>query len=48
MKIQVTNAGQVIVTIPRSIVRALQLEKGDELLVQLNTKGNIELIKVKQ
>jgi bifunctional DNA-binding transcriptional regulator/antitoxin component of YhaV-PrlF toxin-antitoxin module len=46
MKIQVTPTGQVIITIPRSIARAMRLEKGDEVLVQLTQRGNIELVKV--
>lgn len=45
-RIQVTSTGQYIITIPVNLVRALQLEKGDELLVQLNKSGNMELVKL--
>lgn len=44
-KIQVTNKGQYTITIPGYIVRALQLKKGDEFLMQINKSGNLELVK---
>ena len=47
MKLQESITGQMIITIPRSVCRALQLEKGDEFLVQINPRGNLELIKNK-
>lgn len=47
MKIQQTGTGQLTVTIPRSLARAMGFRKGDELLPQINTRGNLELVKSK-
>jgi len=44
-KIQITPSGQYVVTIPISLARALQLKKGDELLVQITKAGTLEMIK---
>ena len=48
MKIQQTNTGQYMVTLPKNLVRAMNLGKGDELLAQINARGNLELVRVKE
>lgn len=46
MKLQETNTGQYIMTVPKPLVQAIGLKKGDDLIVQINTRGNLEIIKV--
>lgn len=48
MRIQRTGTGQWTMTIPRNLVHALQLKKGDDLQVIINRNGNLELIKIEE
>ncbi|MCX6817719.1 MAG: hypothetical protein NTU57_02585 [Candidatus Aenigmarchaeota archaeon] len=47
MKLQETKTGQLTVTIPRPLARAMGLKKGDELQVAINQRGNLEISKLK-
>lgn len=47
MKLQETNTGQFWITIPKALVKAMGLKKGDELHVQISSRGNLEIVKVK-
>jgi antitoxin component of MazEF toxin-antitoxin module len=46
MKIQMTNAGQWTLTIPRNLVHALGFKRGDDFQVIINKGGNLEFIKI--
>lgn len=44
-KVQVTKNGQHTLTVPDHIVRAMNIQKGDEFFFQIGKSGNIELVK---
>ncbi len=46
MKIQMTGTGQWTITIPRNLVTALQIRRGDDFQVIINRNGNLELMKI--
>lgn len=43
MKLQCMNDKQYFVTLPNQIVRAKGWKKGDNLKIEINQKGNLEL-----
>lgn len=46
MKLQKTNTGQYLVTIPKQIIKIKKWRKGQEFLPSINEKGRLELIPV--
>lgn len=46
-KIQETNTGQSMVTIPKQLMKATGWKKGTELLMQLDGEGNVVLKEIK-
>ena len=47
VKIQETNTGQSVITLPKNIMRATGWKKGTELLTQLDNEGNLILKEIK-
>lgn len=45
MKLQELKTGQYFLCLPRQIVRAKGWKKGDQIKVEIDTKGNILLMK---
>ena len=45
---EIERSGQLILTIPRNLANAINLVKGDLIDFKINSKGNIELIKIKE
>lgn len=46
MKIQVMNDRQYFITLPNKLVKAKNWERGDELKIELNNKGDLVILKV--
>ena len=47
VKLQQTPDGQFLLTIPREYAKLKKWEKGQELVIGFNEKGNLELKEVK-
>ncbi len=46
MKLQMMNDKQYFLTLPNSIIRAKEWQKGDEIVAKIDREGNILLKKV--
>lgn len=46
MKLQMMNEKQYFITLPNSIIRAKEWQKGDELTVKIDNQGNIVIKKI--
>ena len=45
MKLQMMNERQYFITLPNSIIRAKEWQKGDEIIAKIDSQGNIVLKK---
>jgi len=48
VKIQQTSKGQYVITLPKALVKAKGWDKGTELMLILNNRGNIEIVEAKK